>query len=297
MNMDRSAGRGALSLLLRLEARRLADSVRHPRPGAWIAILLPLSVGVAALWFGADSVRVDARDGDGAIALGLLVSGPVGFWAYPILFRPADDALLRRLGVPPSASFWLRALRLALLALLIVAALMVPYAASGTLDLAPVMVALAGAVVAWGTAVFALTGAARRMVAPGRRVALTSMMFAPDRELIDAGPLVWAPMAPLVFGAFAARLSIADAVPPAAWVLGFAALAAGLAWMGARRFALALPRFGPRANEMSYAPPPAAGDAGLVIGRGLARLLPRRTGAVRARDAAVVSRRYRWAAR
>lgn len=287
---DRRSG-GKLSLLLRLEARRLSDSVRHPRPGALVAMLLPLAVGVAALWFGADSVRADPRDGDGAIGLGLLAASPVAFWAYPILFRPADDALLRRLGLPSDASYGLRALRLLALALAVVALLMIPFAATGTLGVLPVAAALGGGIGAWGCALFALSGAAERIARPEQ--ARAAMGF--DKELGNAAPLVFAPLPPVILGAFAARVVAGDA---ALVVLGAVVLlACGLAWMGAGRFARALPRFGPQANEMSYAPPPAAGDAGLVIGRGLARVLPARAGAVRARDAAVVARRFRWAGR
>jgi hypothetical protein len=51
------------------------------------------------------------------------------------------------------------------------------------------------------------------------------------------------------------------------------------------------------AAEMAFAPAPGVGETGLVLDRGLPSLLPRRVGAVRARDAAVVSRRFRWAVR
>jgi hypothetical protein len=287
----------AVRLLLGLELRRLADPVRHPRPGAWIAVLLPVALGIAALWLGAESVRPDATNGDGAIGLGLLVSSPIAFWTYPVLFRPADDALLRRLGIPPRASYALRALRLLALTLAVVLLLMVPYAATGVLGTVPIAEALAAGLVAWGAALFGLSGAAMRIVTPGRRVELTSRMMGPDPELVSAGPLVWAPLPPVIAGAFAARLVLVGALPPLGWTALLAAGALGLAWLGAGRFARALPRFGPQANEMAYAPPPRAGEAGLVIGRGLARVLPRRAGAVRARDAAVVSRRFRWAGR
>jgi hypothetical protein len=284
-----------LALLLRLEARRLSDSVRHPRPGALIAMLLPLAVGVAALWFGADSVRADPRDGDGAIGLGLLAASPVAFWAYPILFRPADDALLRRLGIPSGASYGLRALRLLALTLAVAALLMIPFAATGTLGLLPIAAALGGGISAWGCALFALSGAAERIARPAQRPGMAGASIGFDRELANAGPLVFAPLPPVILGAFAARVVAGDAALVVLAII--TAFACGLAWLGSGRFMRALPRFGPQANEMSYAPPPAAGDAGLVIGRGLARLLPARAGAVRARDAAVVSRRFRWAGR
>lgn len=286
-----------LRLLLSLEARRIADPFRHPRAGTWIGVGLPAVLGIAALWLGADSVRPDPRDGDGAIGLGLLVSSPIAFWAYPILFRPADDALLRRLGIPARAAYGLRALRLAAMSLLIVLLALVPFAATGTLGALPVAVALTAGVVGWGTALSALTGAAQRVVVPSRRIELTSLMMGPDPELVRAGPLVWAPLKPVIAAAFAARIVLAGALPAWGWVAIFAAAAGGLAMLGARRFERAAPRFSPNAAEMAYAPPPATGDAGLVIGRGLARVLPVRAGAVRARDAAVVARRFRWAGR
>jgi hypothetical protein len=286
-----------LRLLISLEARRLADPFRQPRAGAWIGVGLPALLGIAALWLGAESVRPDLSGGDGAIALGLLVSAPIAFWAYPVLFRPADDALLRRLGIPARASYWLRALRLAALALLLVVLMMIPYVATGTLGVRPILVATTAALTAWGMALSSLTGAAATIVVPRRRIELTSMMMGPDPELVRAGPMVWAPLPAMIFGAVAARLVLVSAIPAAAWTAVFAALAAALAMRGAGRFARAAPRFSPQAAEMAYAPGPDAGDAGLVIGRGLARVLPARAGAVRARDAAVVARRFRWAGR
>lgn len=284
-------------LLLSLEARRIADPFRHPRVGTWVGVGVPAALGLAALWLGADSVRPDPREGDGAIGLGLLVSAPIAFWAYPILFRPADDALLRRLGIPARAAYGLRALRLAALSLLVVMLALVPFAATGTLAALPLAVALAAGLVGWGMSLSALSGAAERVAIPSRRIELTSLMMGPDPELVRAGPLVWAPLKPVVAAAFAARLVLVGTLPTWAWVAAFAALAGGLTMVGARRFERAAPRFSPRSAEMAYAPPPDAGEAGLVIGRGLARVLPPRAGAVRARDAAVVARRFRWAGR
>lgn len=287
----------ARSLLLRLEARRLADPFRHPRAGAWIGVALPAALGLAALWLGAESVRPDPADGDGAIGLGLLVSAPIAFWAYPILFRPGDDALLRRLGIPARASYGLRATRLAALSLLVVLLALVPFAATGTLGILPIASALTAGLIGWGMSLSALSGAAERVAVPNRRIGLTSMMMGPDPELVRAGPLVWAPLKPVIAAAFAARLVLVSALPAVAWVGIFAVAAGGLAMLGARRFERAAPRFSPQAAEMAYAPPPRTGDAGLVIGRGLAAVLPPRAGAVRARDAAVVGRRFRWAGR
>lgn len=286
-----------LRLLINLEARRLADPFRQPRPGAWIGVGLPALLGIAALWLGADSVRADPSDGDGAIALGLVISAPIAFWVYPILFRPADDALLRRLGIPARASYWLRALRLAALALLVMALVLVPHAVTGTLDGRVVAVAATGAAAAWGAALFALAGAARDTVSGEWRPGFWSRRIAFDREMRNAGPLVFAPLVPVVDGIVAARLAVAQPLPAWGVAAAVAVLAAVLAAAGARRFECAAPRFSPQAGEMAYAPPPDAGDAGLVIGRGLARVLPARAGAVRARDAAVVARRFRWAGR
>src|SRR5688572_336921 len=144
------AAPSARSLLFSLEARRLADPFRHPRAGAWIGVALPAALGLAALWLGADSVRPDPRDGDGAIGLGLLIASPIAFWAYPILFRPSDDALLRRLGIPARASYGLRAARLGALTLLVVLLALVPFAATGTLGALPAAVALTAGLVGWG---------------------------------------------------------------------------------------------------------------------------------------------------
>lgn len=286
-----------LSLLLRLEARRLADPFRHPRVGAWISVVLPAALGLAALWLGAESVRPDLRDGDGAIGMGLVISGPIAFWAYPILFRPSDDGLLRRLGIPARASYGLRAMRLGVLAAAVVLLALVPFAATGVLGIGPVAVAVTAGVVGWGASLSSLAGAAARVAAPGRGIELTSRLMGPDPELVRAGPLVWAPLKPVVAAALAARLVPVDALPPAGWVAVFVVAAGLMAMRGSRRFERAAPRFSPQAAEMAYAPEPRTGEAGLVIGRGLARVLPPRAGAVRARDAAVVDRRFRWAGR
>jgi hypothetical protein len=284
-------------LLLRLEARRLGDPFRHPSPGAWASLALPALLVAGALWLGAESVRPDVEDGDGAILLGLLVSGVVAFQAYPLLFRPADDGFQRRLGVPARALYAVRALRLLALAALVVAALMIPYLATGTPLARPLAVALAGATFAWGAALFAIAGAARRIADPQARPGPwgRTIPFAPG--LKDAAPLVFAPLGPFVGGAFAARFATLPALPSGAWAALFAAAGAALALAGLRRFGRALPRFAPQAGEMAYAPPPEAGEAGLVIGRGVAAALPARAGAVRARDAAVAGRRFRGATR
>jgi hypothetical protein len=289
--------RRTLRLLVGLEARRLADPFRHPRAGTWGAVAFAGTVVVGGLWLAADGARPDLSAGEGMILLGALVSGPVAFWAYPVLFRPADDGFLRRLGVEVRAVYALRALRLLALALGLLLLLMVPYAASGAPLGVPLAVALGGALPAWGTALWALSRAARHTVDPGFRPGPGARMMGADPDLVRAGPMVFAPILPLLVGAFAARLSLGAAVPTGARLAAFAALGAAFALAGARSFAAAHPRFAPRSLEMAYVPPPPAGQTGLVVGRGLAALLPRRAGAVRARDAAVVARRYRWAVR
>ena len=288
--------RSAVGLLLRLEARRVADPLRHPRLGSWVAVLLPLALGVAALWLGAESFASAEDPGDASILLGVLVSGAIGFCAYPLLFRAADDALLRALAVPGQAVYWMRALRLAALALGIVVLVLVPFVSLGESLRIAVPCALAAAAVAWASALFALSGAADT-VGSGRPPGLSSLAMGPDPALVAAGPLVWAPLAPLLAGTAAARFAAMDAVAPVLRAALIVSIAAIPALLGARRFARARPRFAPRATEMAYVPPAASGGAGLVIGRGLARLLPAGAGAVRARDAVVVARRFRWAGR
>ncbi|HET6765360.1 MAG TPA: hypothetical protein VFH27_16855, partial [Longimicrobiaceae bacterium] len=139
------------------------------------------------------------------------------------------------------------------------------------------------------------TGAAVQMAGGGGGAA--GAMIGWDPELKAAGPLVFAPILPAVAAVVAGRW--VGAAPDAWWWrLPVLAVAAGLlAVLAAARFEAALPRFAARAAEMAFAPAPGVGETGLVIGRGLPRLLPARAGAVRARDAAVIARRFRWAGR
>lgn len=284
-------------LLLRLELRRLSDAFLHPRAAAWIGILLPVALAVGALWAAGESVRPDLSTGDGVILLGLLVSGPVSIQSYPILFRPADDAFLRRLGIHPDALFGLRALRLLVLALLIAAAVTVPYLATGQTVGRPLAIALAGGVATWAVSLWAQANAAASTVAGHGPSMAGRSLGGWDPELAAAGALVFAPIWPLVAGAAAARF-VGDAV----WtmplrLLPVLVLSLALLPMGARAFARALPRFAPHAGELAYAPPPDASGGELVVGRGIAGVLPRRAQAARARDAVVIGRRYRWAQR
>ncbi len=289
--------RDQLRLLIALDARRVADDVRHPSPGAWAGVLLPAVLVVGGLWLAGAAARPDVHDGQGRILLGVLASWPVAFQAYPVLFRPADDALLRRLGFAPGALFAHRALRLLAVALAAVAALLVPYASTGEPLGRPLAVLLPSALVAWGVALWSLARAAELTAAPGARPGVPSLFLGPDPELVRAGSLVYAPILPVVAAALAAPVAVGEArVRPLA-ALVVTALALALVPLARRRFVRALPRFAPHAGELAYAPPPDGSGTELVIGRGLPALLPRRAAAVRARDAVVIGRRFRWAGR
>ncbi|HEU4454718.1 MAG TPA: hypothetical protein VFR81_16740 [Longimicrobium sp.] len=289
---------GHLALLLRLEATRLGDAFRHPRAGTWAGVLLPAALVVGGLWLAGESWRPDVREGNGRFGLGLLAAAPVALQAYTLLFRPGDDGFLRRLGIPARSIFGLRALRLLAVALATALALMIPRVATGGGVGAPLAVALASALVAWAVSCWKFAGAAELTVKPGHRPGLLSKSMGFDPDLVKAGPLVFAPVLPAVAGGVAALLAGIDfgaTLPVRAAIL--IALSFLLLPSAAKRFERAIPRFGPHAGELAYAPPPEAGDSHLVIGRGLARVLPRRAGAVRARDAVVVDRRFRWAGR
>jgi len=285
-------------LLLRLELRRLADAFRHPRPAAWLAVVLPVALAAGALWTAADSVRPDVSTGDGVVLLGLLVAVPVGIQAYPILFRPADDAFLRRLGISTDALFGVRALRLLAFAVALSLGLMLPYVATGENAGRPLAVALAAGVATWAASLVAQGRAAADTVS-GRKPSLMSQALGQgyDYELIAAGPLVYAPIWPAVAGAAAAGFAGSGVWPMPLRLALILAGSAALVPLGARAFARALPRFAPHAGELAYAPPPDASGGELVLGRGIASVLPRRAQAVRARDAVVIGRRYRWASR
>jgi len=282
-----------LALLLRLDAQRLADAVRRPRVGVWAGVALPAALVVGGVWLAGDALRPDVSTGDGQILLGLLVSAPIAFQAYPILFRPEDDSLLRRLGIPPAALFAHRALRLLLAALAVMGLFLLPFVRTAQPMGAPLAMLAAGAAVAWASSLATTSGAAARM-ADGKRSPIRGLL-GPDAGLSAAASLVWAPLPPLVAGALAARVALGPNVPVRMGVI--ALLVALWVALGARRFARALPRFAPLSGELAYAPPPTADASELVIGRGLPALLPRGAGAVRARDAVVVSRRFRWAGR
>ncbi|HEX6748680.1 MAG TPA: hypothetical protein VF092_15385 [Longimicrobium sp.] len=292
--MSRNASSSS-PLLLRLEIRRLSDAFRQPRPAAWLGALLPAALAAGALWLAADSVRPDVSTGDGVILLGLLASGPVALQAYTLLFRPADDAFLRRLGIDARALFAVRALRLLLLALAVVLALMIPFIATRRPILEPLGIALAAALVSWAASLLTHADAARRIAAGMRPRLPGSQGF--DMELVKASDLLYAPLWPLMAGAAAATFAAAPVGAMPLRIAAVALAAAAMVPLAMRTFARALPRFAPHAGELAYAPPPDATGGELVIGRGIARALPRRAQAVRARDAVVVGRRYRWTSR
>ncbi|MDB4948066.1 MAG: hypothetical protein JWM27_715 [Gemmatimonadetes bacterium] len=283
-----------LRLLLRTDLRRATDAVRHPRAGAWLAALLPSALAIGGLWRMGAAARPDATDGQGRILLALLASAAPCLLAYPTLFRAPDDSLLRHLGIRPRWIFAVRALRLALWSSGAVLLLMVPYAATGARLAPPLAMGLAAASVACAVSLFTHAGAAVKMASGARAV---PGLIGWDPELAAAAPLVFAPLWPAVAAVVSARW--VGAAPDAwGWRLPAAlALAAVLVAIAAARFEAALPRFASRAAEMAYAPESDGSADALVIGRGLARVLPRRAGAVRARDAAVVGRRFRWASR
>lgn len=284
-----------MNLLLRLELRRLSDVFRHPRIGTWAAVVLPTVIAVAGMWMAGDSVRPDVSTGDGVILLGLLAAAPVSIQAYPILFRAPDDAFLRRLGIPARALFGVRALRLLALGLGVVLALMIPFVSTGQPLARPLAVALAGATGAWAASLWAQARAAVK-VGEGKPNPFAGFL-GPDPQLAAAASLVYAPLYPLFGSAAAARFVGSEVATMPVRLVAVAAASIALVPLAARAFARALPRFAPRAGEMAYAPPPDASGGELIVGHGVARVLPAAVQAARARDAVVLGRRYRWASR
>lgn len=283
----------SLRLLLGLDLRRAADAVRRPRVGFWAGTALPILLLGAGAWLAGDGLRPDLRSGDGRFLLGVLTSAPIAFQSYPILFRPADDALLRRLGVPAQALYAQRALRLLLLALGVVLLLTLPFARGGTELGVAASVAGTAAAAGWAAALLFTSRGAELTVRAGRRRGVSAGFIGWDRELADNAPLVYAPLLPVVLASFSARLLPGAG---AVWIVAWLGAGAVLVALGRRRFAAALPRFAPHAAEIAWAPDAdTTGD--LVTGRGPPGLLPRGAQLTLARDALVASRRFRWAAR
>jgi hypothetical protein len=288
-----SAGAG---LLLRLDARRLRGELRRPRAGTLVGVVLPLVVLAAGLLVAGPRLQPRVDDADRSVLLGLWIGGAVGFFAHPVLLRPADEGFLRRLGIPAPSLYAHRALRLLVLSLGLVLLFLLPFASAGAGLARPLAVGAAAALAAWGAGLFFLSRAALAVSGRGKP-GLTARMMGPDPGLVRTAALVYAPLYPLLLGAAAAGyVGAAPGVAPLR-LLVVALPAAALAAFGARRFERALPRFAPAANEMAFEPPPARGAAGLGVGRGLARFVPRAVAAAWARDATVLGRRFRWASR
>jgi hypothetical protein len=289
------SGKGEqLRLLLGHELRRAGAEVRRPRPGAWAAVGLPLFLVAAALAAAGSSALPDPDVPSGAIGLAFLASAPIAFAGYGILFRARDDGLLRRLGFTPRVLFAVRALRLTLFAAGLVMLLLLPFATDLRPIGRPVVLLAAAAAAAVGAALLALSHAAALTARPCWRPGPFSRMMGMDPELVQVGPLVYAPLAPLAAAlAVGGWLGGTPGVPIARFTMVLVA-AASLAAVAARRFAQAQGRFAPRAQEIAYAPPPEVGETGLALDRGIARLLPIRSRAVLARDSRIVERRFRW---
>lgn len=282
-------------LLVAADARRFAAVFRRPRAAPLLAAAGPLVLLGAAMLFAGDAARPDLVSAGGAAVWGFILSAPVAFFSYDILFRPADGPLLRRVGLEPYALFAHRALRLGFFcAAALLVALLPMISVPAQLPLATV-VGIPIVAAAWGAALLS-SAAAALAVAPvdgARTPGFFSRMMQYDRDLVDVAPLFYAPLAPLAAAIFAAVFVALDPgfvrfVLP----LGFALAAAALA---ASPFAKALPRFAAKAGEMAFVPPPAATAGGLAPRRGVARLLPVAVASAWARDRLVIERRHRWA--
>lgn len=288
----------ALGLLLALDRRRLRAAARTSPLGAWIGVGAPVLLAAGALWAAGESAAPAVEDASGAAAMGLLLGAPPALVGYGILFRGDDAGLLRRLGLPPRALFLERAGRLLMLQAGIAALLLLPFASAGRPLAEPLAVVVGAGIAAWAAGVASLAGAAAAMARhrPGASWGILSAGMW-DRDLRAAAPLVHAPLLPMLTG-FGAGAAV-GAGEGAGWAraAGLVLLAALLVSRAANRYRAALPRFGPQALEMSFTPAAEADATGLRVGGGIARLLPRRSAAVWARDARVGGRRYAWAGR
>jgi hypothetical protein len=117
-------------ILLQLDARRLRASVRNPSVGPLLAILLPVALLAGILWVVGSTTRPAVADADAAVLMGLLLSGPLAFIAYTIIFRASDEPFLRRLGFSAPAIFQERASRFLLLSFAAAATAMIPFIAA-----------------------------------------------------------------------------------------------------------------------------------------------------------------------
>jgi hypothetical protein len=289
----------AAHLLARHDLRRLRVSVMRPRAGALIGMLIPALLLLGALWVAGEQARFPATGVEGGALLGVLLAAVPAFLAYGVLFRPADDGFLRRLGLAPHALAGQRALRLLLFCLAAALATLVPALRAGDALARPVALGLAAALAGWALALLAFGRAAYLLSRPGgrRTSAIWKASGGWDPELGRNAPLVYAPLVPLL-GTPLTTAWVAGA-PGAGWMrlAAMAAVAALLAAWALRPLAAALPRFSPRALEMAFEPVPDDQRGALVHDRGIARLLPRRVALARARDSLVGHRRFGWATR
>jgi hypothetical protein len=284
-------------LLFQHDLRRLRAHVRHPQPGVWVGVLLPAALVLGAFWIAGERAQPGLDSIESAAIWGFVIAAPLAFFSYGVLFRPEDDPFLRRLGFSALAFMMTRALRLLGAGLSVLAVMLLPFVSTGAAVARPVAIGVTAAVVAWALTLLGFSLAAESTVPTdgARRQGVFSRAMAYDRELAGVAPLFYAPLAPLLGAPVAA--GVVAAAPGAPWIRVVFSLAVAfvLALAAARPFVRALPRFAALAQEMTFAPPPTAGEVGLVLDRGLARLLPRKVAAVRARDAAVSGRRFRWA--
>jgi hypothetical protein len=283
-------------ILLRLDARRLRASVRHPSVGPLLAILLPVALLGGILWAVGRTTRPAVADADAAVLMGLLLSGPLAFIAYTIIFRASDEPLLRRLGFTAQAIYQERATRFLLLSLAAAATAMIPFIAAGESLGRPAMIALGACLGAWGGGAASAALSARAVAKPGpRRPGLLALGIW-DAEVRGVAPLLYAPLIPFVAGTIAAGYVGASAGLGLERVFGVTVVAVLLAAAARVWHAEALPRFAPQALEMTFEPPP-GGVGEMSVGRGAGRLLPRKAAAVWVRDSLMVSRRFGWAPR
>ena len=281
--------------LWRHDGRRVRAWLLRPQVGALLGVLLPSALLVGALWAAGPRAAPDLVEPAGGAAWGFVLAAPLALLSYGILFRPRDDSFVRRLGTSAASLYAVRASRLFALGLVVVVAATIPLFGAGDPVGRPLAISL-GAVLAAGSLALLATAAAARAVShpSSGRPRWQAMGMGFDPELAAVAPLFWAPLAPLLGGIIAGGWLAAVADPISALLL-LSALALGVAAVAGVPYARALPRFAPRALEMTFAPAPEAGDAGLVWNRGLARLLPRAAALARARDAAIAARRFRWA--
>ena len=279
--------------LIAWDARRALRTVVRAGPLAWFAGLAAL-IGAAGLLRALTPPEIQ---GAGAAARwGFVVAAPVAFFAYGVLLRPGDAWLLRHFGIPAGAILGRQAFRLGSLAAATVFAALVLFLDRQGWERSLALTVAAGAAAA-GSVLFAYARAAQAVGGGTGRRGLLGRMIAWDRELAAAAPLVYAPVVPLIAGVVAAAW--VGSRPGAEWgrvlIAGLIACGAGISATGA--YTRTLSRWMPVLAEMAFAPPPPVGAGALVTDRGVARLLPRSVAALWARDAAVVARRFRWAAR